>query len=301
MASVLVPVLYLAILVGSLLVFSNFYRKRVAARLAENPWFPSHPDRDTYVTLLQQRDPPAPEVVLKAALLRRAVGDVHRILRIKEDKGALNNLVQRGAVGDDLWTRFLATEKELEAEIVEVMSEANSFREGWGQIIFQTASEIVNNEKTREQYGNLNRAKTIRKRAPPLDLPSPRRPQALALALLLLPLLAPQCSFRTAAHPSGPTLLVLLHPHLPPRRAMPRHPPRPEHPQVVWLAGKPRSESSPCTYTPYLCYFFIADCPKPPCSPSCPRLRIPLITETEQTFNHCTGAHERRNNERTTA
>ena len=96
-------------------------REQVAARLAENPWFPSHPDRDTYVTLIQQRDPAAPEVVLKAALLRRAVADVHRILRIKEDKGALNNLVQRGAVGDDLWTRFLATEKELEAEIVEVM------------------------------------------------------------------------------------------------------------------------------------------------------------------------------------
>ena len=130
------------------------------ARLADNPWFPSHPDRDTYVTLLQQRDPAAPEVLLKAALLRRAVADVHRIMRIKEDKGALNNLIQKGAVGDDLWTRFLATEKELEAEIVEVISEANSFREGWGQIIFQTASEIVNNEKTREMYANLNRAKT---------------------------------------------------------------------------------------------------------------------------------------------
>ena len=33
MASVLVPVLYLVVLVGSLLVFSNYYRKRVACEL----------------------------------------------------------------------------------------------------------------------------------------------------------------------------------------------------------------------------------------------------------------------------
>ncbi|EJD52930.1 hypothetical protein AURDEDRAFT_53703 [Auricularia subglabra TFB-10046 SS5] len=161
MASILAPVLYLVVLVGSLLAFSRYYRKRVASRLADDPWFPSHPDRDAYVTLLQQSDPPAPEVVLKAALLRRAVADVHRIIRIKEDKGALNNLIQKGAVGDDLWTRFQATEKELEAEIVEVISEANSFRDGWGQVIFQTASEIANNEKTREMYVQLNKAKTV--------------------------------------------------------------------------------------------------------------------------------------------
>lgn len=159
MASILAPVVYLVVLVGSLLLFSRYYRKRVASRLADDPWFPAHPDRDTYITLLQQTDPPANETLLKAALLRRAVADVHRIIRIRDDKGALNNLVQKGCVGDDLWTRFLATEKELEAEILEVIAEANSFREGWGQIIFNTASEIVNNEKTRESYVQLNKAK----------------------------------------------------------------------------------------------------------------------------------------------
>jgi len=86
---------------------------------------------------------------LKAALVRRAIADVQRILRIREDKPALQNLLQKGSVGDDLWNSLLAAEKELEAEIVEVHAEANSFVEGWGQVLFQTASEMLANEKTR--------------------------------------------------------------------------------------------------------------------------------------------------------
>lgn len=44
----------------------------------------------------------------------------------------------------------MAAEKELEAEIVEVVNEANSFKEGWGQFIFNSASEVVNNVKQRD-------------------------------------------------------------------------------------------------------------------------------------------------------
>ena len=113
------------------------------------PYFPRHVERDTYVTLLQRTDPPTSDALLKAALVRRAIADVQRILRIREDKPALQNLLQKGSVGDDLWNSLLAAEKELEAEIVEVHAEANSFVEGWGQVLFQTASEMVANEKTR--------------------------------------------------------------------------------------------------------------------------------------------------------
>jgi translocation protein SEC66 len=87
--------------------------------------------------------------LLKAALVRRAIADVQRILRIREDKPALQNLLQKGSIGDDLWNSLLAAEKELEAEIVEVHAEANSFVEGWGQVLFQTATEMLANEKTR--------------------------------------------------------------------------------------------------------------------------------------------------------
>ena len=48
-----------------------------------------------------------------------------------------------------LWNSLLAAEKELEAEILEVAAEANSFVEGWGSVIFQTATEMIHNEKMR--------------------------------------------------------------------------------------------------------------------------------------------------------
>lgn len=87
--------------------------------------------------------------MLKAALVRRALTDVTRILRLREDKPALQNLLQKGSIGDDLWNSLLAAEKELEAEILETAAEANSFVEGWGSVIFQTATELLHNEKMR--------------------------------------------------------------------------------------------------------------------------------------------------------
>ncbi|PCH38082.1 hypothetical protein WOLCODRAFT_15638 [Wolfiporia cocos MD-104 SS10] len=149
MASVLVPVLYVFIVFGSLFIFSSFYRRRNANKVYE-PYFPRHRERDLYVTLLQRTDPPAPESLLKAALVRRAMTDVSRIIRLREDKPALQVLLQKGSIGDDLWNSLLAAEKELEAEILEVVAEANTFVEGWGQIIFQTATEMMHNERMRQ-------------------------------------------------------------------------------------------------------------------------------------------------------
>lgn len=133
-------------------------RSRVARIANQEPWFPSHPERDVYISLLQL-DPPAPEALLKAALLRRAVADVRRILAFREDKTALQALLQKGSIGDDLWNAFLAAEKELGAELAEVVNEANTFREGWGQFIFQSASEMVNNIKTHDLYMSIPKMK----------------------------------------------------------------------------------------------------------------------------------------------
>ncbi|KAG8923111.1 translocation protein S66 [Tulasnella sp. 417] len=186
--SLVVPVTYITLLVGSLLIFSRIYRKRTAARIAQQePWFPSHPERDTYISLLQMQ-PPVSDVLLKAALLRRAVTDVQRILAFREDKAALQALLQKGSIGDDLWNAFLAAEKELEAEIVEVVGEANSFREGWGQFIFQSASEVVNNMKHRDiflsvpkmkadaeaKYGSTKPKNPLKTLASQLAVPSPQ-------------------------------------------------------------------------------------------------------------------------------
>lgn len=104
-------------------------------------------------------DPPASEPLLKSALVRRAMADVQRLTRLREDKPALQALLQKGSIGDDLWTVFQAAEKEIEAEIVEVVSEANSLVEGWGQLIFQTAQEMIMNEKMRGIYEKTAQSK----------------------------------------------------------------------------------------------------------------------------------------------
>lgn len=131
-----------------------------AEKTSFEPWFPAHPARDIYITLLSAQ-PPVPESMLKSALLVRATADVKRIWRIKDDKAALTNLHGRGLVGDDTMARFAAAEKELEAEIVDVVSEANTFRMGWGQMIFATASEMANAEKTRDTVMSIGKVKAI--------------------------------------------------------------------------------------------------------------------------------------------
>jgi translocation protein SEC66 len=104
------------------------------------------------MTLIQKADPPASEALLKAALIRRAVADVRRVVRLREDKPALQSLLQKGSIGEDLWNSLLAAEKELEAEIVDVVAEAENFVPGWGNVIFQTANEIIASEKMRHAF-----------------------------------------------------------------------------------------------------------------------------------------------------
>lgn len=126
-----IPFAYLGILVGSLATFSSLYRSRKAARAASlAPWFPPHLQRNVYLSLLhlepEAGSPKVPDSVLKAALLRRATEDIHRIVQIRNAKAALSVLLQRGSVGDDLWQRFLRAEKEIEAELRDVVEEVRS-------------------------------------------------------------------------------------------------------------------------------------------------------------------------------
>ncbi|GAA6013187.1 hypothetical protein JCM11491_005209 [Sporobolomyces phaffii] len=154
MVSILFPIAYLLALVGSLSIFSKILRKRQQNKPAAEPWFPQHKSRDLYVSLLSL-DPPPPRPILVAALLRRAMDDVKLIWSIRDAKASLTTLLQRGQIGDDLWERFLAAEKELEGEIVEVVGEANTFEPGYGQRIFAMASEMVSHERWKEVYENI--------------------------------------------------------------------------------------------------------------------------------------------------
>jgi len=151
-----VPIAYIGILAGSFTVFTNLYRKRQAANAASlEPWFPTHLQRNVYLSLLHMDEPKVPDSVLKAALLRRATEDIHRIVQIRNAKQALQALLQRGSVGDDLWQRFQRAEKEIEEELRDVVNEANAFAPNWGQTISQSASEMAQNNHIRERLGEI--------------------------------------------------------------------------------------------------------------------------------------------------
>ncbi len=99
-----------------------------AATLA--PWFPPHLQRNIYLSLTEGADNTdekklVPPAVIRAALIRRAVEDIRRIIQIRTAKQAISTLLARGSVGDDLWQRFLRAEKEMEEELRDVVIEVN--------------------------------------------------------------------------------------------------------------------------------------------------------------------------------
>ncbi|KAJ5326071.1 hypothetical protein MYU51_010769 [Penicillium brevicompactum] len=154
--SLAVPLAYLGILLGSLATFSSLYRKRKAHKAASlEPWFSAHLQRDIYFSLLHiepsSNEKKIPDSIFKASLLRRAAEDIRRIMALRSQKQALAMLLQRGSVGDDLWQRFQRAEKEMEDEVKDVVSEANAYVPGWGQTIFQSANEMMNNEMYRKR------------------------------------------------------------------------------------------------------------------------------------------------------
>ncbi|CAI2179140.1 338_t:CDS:2 [Funneliformis geosporum] len=150
MSSWLVTVVYVGGMLMVMSLFSYIWRRRKAASAMLVPWFPDHTTRDTYVSLLQQTDPPATELQLKAALLRRAMTNVERVMKLRENRPALLSLVQKGAVGDGLWNSFQKAEQELQQDVIEVTQEAETFKKNWGQTILYTANEMVQHERHKE-------------------------------------------------------------------------------------------------------------------------------------------------------
>lgn len=130
----------------------------VAVRAVHEPWFGPHYTRDLYVSLLSM-EPPASRPILIAALIRRAMTDVERIMEIRENKMALQNLLTKGQIGDETWNHILEAEKELDSEIYEVVQEANTFKAGWGQIIFAHAGDEVQHEKHKKFWEDIEEQK----------------------------------------------------------------------------------------------------------------------------------------------
>ncbi|KAK7970677.1 Translocation protein sec66 [Apiospora saccharicola] len=160
--SLALPFGYIFVLGSSLYVFSTIYRKRKAGTGIRQPrtLVPPHLQKEIYSTLLEldadkDRKTKVPEGVIRAALLRRAVEDIARIIQVRQAKQALNTLLQRGSVGEDLNQRFQRAEKEIEEELKDVVMEANALAPGWGQTIFQSANEIAANTVLRSRIDNI--------------------------------------------------------------------------------------------------------------------------------------------------
>lgn len=135
-----VPIGWFGTLILAMIIFSRIYRGRKQAEvLSTEPWFPNHKSRDLYISLLQSSSDGTAEIddkILQAALLNRAKEDVKRIWALRDHKQALQTLIQKGALSESTATKFAAAEKELEAEILEVATEAATFRQGWQAYIF---------------------------------------------------------------------------------------------------------------------------------------------------------------------
>lgn len=97
-----------------------------------------------------------PSHILSAALLARAMTDVDRIVQTRDSKTALSSLLQKSLIGDSFWNEFLEAEKELEAEVREVMEEANTFNPNWGKVIFAQASDMVQHNKFKNVVKDLS-------------------------------------------------------------------------------------------------------------------------------------------------
>lgn len=134
--------------------FVHYYHKRKAIALSKlEAWYPSHPERSIYYSLvtLQKTQPTAVTTeILKAALLRRAMTDIMRAVEVQGNKMALPALVKSGAMSEEYLHQFNAAEAELNAEMLNVVQEAEQLQKGWGNGIFSAASEMVNSTRLRE-------------------------------------------------------------------------------------------------------------------------------------------------------
>ncbi|KAJ2503967.1 translocation protein Sec66 [Coemansia sp. RSA 2049] len=147
----------LVYIVGWGLVFGTFvhyYHKRKERAMAKlESWYPSHPERDIYYSLVElkkSQDEAVPQETIRAALFRRAMADIMRAIEIKMNKQTLTSLVKSGAISEELMHQFNAAEVENEGEMMSVVQEAEKIQKGWGGSIFYAASEMVNNHRLRE-------------------------------------------------------------------------------------------------------------------------------------------------------
>jgi translocation protein SEC66 len=85
----------------------------------EAGYFPVNKTKLEYEELSEQYSPDDMngKRVLTVALMQRAMEGVTRVMRLREEKPPLQQMVRDGVIGESLWEKLLAAEAELELEI----------------------------------------------------------------------------------------------------------------------------------------------------------------------------------------
>jgi translocation protein SEC66 len=142
------PIAYFVVLVGSIFLFSIYYRHRKALQSQPlDPWFTNNHQRDVYLSLIHLENPPCPSSLLKAALFNRAHKDIRRVYNLRDAKQSANALLQKGCLNELTMQVLNAAQTELNAEIQDVIAEAKGLGgDGWGSTIMAQANEAHQRE-----------------------------------------------------------------------------------------------------------------------------------------------------------
>lgn len=157
--SVFTPIIYVLLLLGIFVVFSVVYRRKRLQKLQHfEPLFGENRPAQFYEFLKQQyTNPDAPkeqkphEKVMKAALMRRAVEAIRRLMKLKEFEGNFTKLYADGLIGDDIHQQYEIQVKFQELEIQDIARECESFKKGWVQTFFPVCQEVCFNEALRRR------------------------------------------------------------------------------------------------------------------------------------------------------
>lgn len=141
-----------------LVVLNVFFSLHQQGFKSVEPWFGPNVEKEQYIALLNS-ETPVPEHHLRAALLRRAMEAVRRMVHIQQEKPPLQQLLRMGTIGDDLWRDFSVAEQEVMMELQEIVEEANTYKQNWGQTIFATAAQMLEHEKQKRLREELKELK----------------------------------------------------------------------------------------------------------------------------------------------
>ncbi|ODV82754.1 hypothetical protein CANARDRAFT_10281 [[Candida] arabinofermentans NRRL YB-2248] len=150
--SIYTPIIYVAILLTTLIVFSISHRKKKFKKLTTlAPIFSESYPKEIYLELKYQTDPKVNEKVLKAALIRRGAESLRRMIKLKETEPFVNALYQKGSIGDEVFERYKIQAKLQELEMQELAMEAEGIKKGWAQTFFPVCQEVTINEALRRR------------------------------------------------------------------------------------------------------------------------------------------------------